>query len=104
MAQGIVMRIHKVRSETVVAACDEELLNRDIPVGEKGRTVRVSAQFYGERVVSTEEILWALRRATIVNLLGARVIALAHSEGLVAAEGTGTLGGIPHAEIFTMPG
>ena len=107
MAEGdgarIVMRIHRVRSEFVVAACDEELLERELPVGERGRTVRVSRQFYGERRVGREELLWALERATIANLLGAAVCRLACEAGLIADGTTATLGGVPHAEIVSMP-
>ncbi len=99
MPNGFVMRIHRVRAEFVVAACDAELLGRDLPVGTAGRTVKVSSQFYGERPVSEEELLWALRRATIANLLGARTLALARSEGLLAPGGAGELGGIPHAQL-----
>jgi hypothetical protein len=102
MAEGFVMRVHKVRAEFVVAACDLELLGRDLPVGSAGRTVKVSSQFYGERPVSKEELLWALRRATIANLLGARTVRVAQEEGLLSADGAGELGGVPHAEIFAM--
>jgi hypothetical protein len=103
MDTEIVMRVHRVRSEVVVAACDAELVGRELPIGTAGRTVKVSSQFYGEHPVARDELVGALRRATIVNLLGARVVALAEAEGLVAAGGTGTLGGVPHAEIFTVP-
>ena len=102
MPGGIVMRIHKVRAEFVVAACDEELLGQDLPVGSQGRTVKISSQFYGERVVSEAEIVWAIRRATVVNLLGPRVLELARREGFEGDEGLGTLGGVPHAEIFSI--
>lgn len=102
MADGIVMRVHRVRAEVVVAACDEELIGRRLPVGRAGRTVDVTAHFYGERRVSAEEFLLAARRATIVNLLGERVLATAERAGLVAPGGAGTLGGVPHAEIFSV--
>ncbi len=98
------MRVHRVRSEFVVAACDAELIGRDLPIGHAGRTVRISSQFYGERPVSPEEFVWALRRATIANLLGTRTLALATSEGLLAPGAAGSLGGVPHAEIFSMLG
>jgi hypothetical protein len=100
---GIVMRVHRVRTEMVVAACDAELIDRQLPVGASGRTVRITAHFYGERRVEREELLFHLRRATIVNLLGERVCKLAEEEGLLAAGGTGRLGGVPHAEIVTVP-
>ena len=101
---GFVMRVHRVRAEFVVAACDAELLDRDLPVGEHGRTVKVTSQFYGERRVSREELLWALQRATIANLLGERVLRVAAEGGYVTPEGTGLLGGVPHAEIFALVG
>ncbi len=104
MDDGVVMRVHRVRSEFVVAACDADLLGRDLPVGDKGRTVKVSSQFYGERRVSREELIWALQRATIANLLGERVMKLAAEGGFVSADGVGTLGGVPHAEIIAMSG
>lgn len=101
---GFVMRIHRVRAEFVVAACDAELVGQDLPIGDAGRTVRVSAQFYGERRVSREELLWALQRATVANLLGERVLRLAEEGGFVQPGGSGTLGGVPHAEIFSLVG
>ncbi|MGP8158656.1 MAG: DUF424 domain-containing protein [Thermoplasmata archaeon] len=104
MDDGVVMRVHRVRSEFVVAACDADLLGRDLPVGDQGRTVKVSAQFYGERRVSREELIWALQRATIANLLGERVLQVAAEGGFVSADGVGTLGGVPHAEIIAMRG
>lgn len=100
--KGFVMRVHRVRAEFVLAACDEELVGRELPVGAAGRTVRVSSQFYGERRVGPGELLWALQRATIANLLGERVCGLAEREGFIRPEGRGTLGGVPHAEIFTV--
>lgn len=100
---AIVMRVHRVRAEVVVAACDAELVETDLKVGASGRTVRVSAQFYGERRVGKEEFLWALGQATTANLLGARVLRLAVEAGIVDAENAGLLGGVPHVEIFAMP-
>ncbi|MCI4324669.1 MAG: DUF424 family protein [Thermoplasmata archaeon] len=102
MEGGIVMRVHKVRAEFVVAACDADLIGKELPVGKSGRTVTVTSYFYGERAVSEEELVWALQRATTANLLGPRVLEIARKGGFVAADGTGTLGGVPHAEIFAV--
>jgi uncharacterized protein len=104
VAAGVVMRIHRVRAEFVVAACDAELVGRELPVGDRGRTVKISAHFYGEREVSVEELLWALQRATVANLLGERVLRIAREHGHVGDGATTELGGVPHAEIVAMPG
>ena len=100
---GYVMRIHRVRSEFVVAACDAELLGRELPL-DGGGSVKVTSHFYGERKVSREELLWALERATVANLLGEKVLRVAAEAGHVRPEGTSFLGGVPHAEIFAMLG
>jgi hypothetical protein len=97
------MRIHRVRAEVVVAACDEELVEQDLPIGTAGRTVKISSHFYGERTVSEAELVWALERATVVNLLGERVTRFAQDHGFVAAGATSLLGGVPHAEIISVP-
>ena len=101
---GFVMRVHRVRAEFVLAACDADLIDRDLPVGDQGRTVKVSSHFYGERRVTKEELLWALQRATIANLLGSRTLRLAEEGGFIDPGGAGELGGVPHAEIFAMLG
>jgi hypothetical protein len=102
MGDGIVMRVHRVRTEFVVAACDENLLGQDLPIGTKGQTVKVTSHFYGERPVTEEELVWALQRATVANLLGAKVLAVARRGGFVEADGYGELGGVPHAQLFHM--
>jgi uncharacterized protein len=99
----VVMRVHRVRAEIVVAACDADLVGRDLPVGNAGRTAKVSGHFYGERIVSKDEFVYAMRQATVVNLLGAQTLKWAQEEGFVEEAGCGILGGIPHAEIFTVP-
>lgn len=98
---GVVMRVHRVRREVVVAACDADLLGRELPLGSGAQTVKVSPQFYGERKVLREELVWAIQHGTIVNLLGALVCQIAQEEGLLAADHTGMLGGVPHAEIVS---
>lgn len=102
MPGEIVMRVHRIRAEVVVAACDAELIGKELPVGKSGRTVTITSYFYGERPVSEEELVTALQHATTANLLGPRVLAIAREGGFVGPDGTGKLGGVPHAEIFAM--
>jgi hypothetical protein len=99
---GIVMRIHRVRAEIVVAACDAELVGQRLPIGPTGGTTHISGQFYGDRQVAAEELILAVRRCTIANLLGARTCSVVQRAGLLEEEQTGTLGGVPHAEIVSI--
>jgi hypothetical protein len=100
---GIVMRIHRVRAEIVVAACDSELVGQRLPLGPAGGTTHISGQFYGDRRVAVEELVTAVRRCTIANLLGSRTCRVVQQAGLLEEEQTGTLGGVPHAEIVSIP-
>ncbi len=97
----VVLRVHRVRGEVVVAACDAELVDTEVKLGQ--RAIKISSYFYGITAVSPPEFLREVRRGTIVNLLGPRTVSWAESAGLLAPGGTGTLGGIPHAEIVQMP-
>ncbi len=99
---GFVMRIHRVRAEFVVAACDAELVGQELPLEQGSGKVKITSHFYGERRVTKEELLWALERATVANLLGRRVLKVAQDGGHVDPRATTTLGGVPHAEIFAM--
>lgn len=100
LAGAIVMRVHRVRGEVVVAACDGELLGTSLHVGKT--LVPVSDQFYGRRVVTREEFELFIGQGTIVNLLGARTLDWARRAGLIDEGAVGTLGGVPHAEIVSM--
>jgi uncharacterized protein len=95
---AVVLRIHRVRGEVVVAACDSELLETEVRVGKT--SVKISSHFYGRIAVSEEEFVSHVRRGTIVNLLGERAVSWAVRAGLLSADGAGTLGGLPHAEII----
>jgi uncharacterized protein len=97
----VVLRVHRVRGEVVVAACDSELLEQEIHVGKT--PVRVSSHFYGRIAVSEEEFVSHVRRGSIVNLLGERTIEWAVRAGLLHPQAAGWLGGVPHAEIVEMP-
>lgn len=97
---GIVMRVHRTGGELLVAACDEELLGRELKIG-AGRQV-ISSRFYGSTRVDPPLLLQNLTFASIANLLGERTVRLAVEGKIVSQEATGRLGGIPHAEIVRL--
>lgn len=96
----VVLRIHRVRGETVVAACDSELIDRELRVGKS--SVKVSSHFYGRITVSEEEFVSHVRQGSIVNLLGERTITWAIRAGLLHPDAARPLDGVPHAEIVEL--
>jgi len=76
--EGVSVRVHRVGSETVFAACDNSLLGKRMVFGKTGAEFRVSGEFYGK---GTEEengefLEKAALDATSINLLGEEAIRL----------------------------
>jgi len=103
MSSGLVyVKKHLVGETLVVAICDHELLGKKLADEEKGITVYVDPAFYGGEVVSVEEALEVIKRASIANLLGKRIVEAAINEGLVLREAVISISGIPHAQVLVM--
>lgn len=90
---------HSSTGEIVVAACDEELLGKNLKNVE-GFTVEVSRSFYGGVLVGEEELQNYLKQGTIVNLLGEYIVEYALSHGLVLEKAIMKIGGVPHVQIY----
>lgn len=90
---------HSKAGETVVAACDEDLLGTSLRVGE-GFSVEVSRSFYGGILVEEGELERYLRQATIINLLGDSVVSYALSRGMVVKRAVVKVGGVSHVQLY----
>lgn len=93
------VKVHRRGAETLVAACDADLLGRTFR--ERGLRLEVSG-FYDGDVVSEEEFLGHLRLATMGNFVGAETIEAAKRGGFVADDGVLWIQGVPHAQYLLM--
>lgn len=82
--------------DIIVAACDAELLGKTL----EGWRVPfiVSEGFYKGTPASVEEALDALRKATICNLVGKRIVEAAIRMGIIHETAVIYLGEVPHAQ------
>lgn len=95
------MKVHRVRGEgEVVAVCDDELLNRTLRHGEA--KVPISDSFYGDRLVTDDEVREALSNACNINLFGRRAVQLAQEMGLVDEACCLEVDGVPHAQVYLL--
>ena len=95
------LKIHRVHGQgEVVAACDPDLLNRTLRHGEVD--VLISAGFYGDCLVTEDEVREALRGASNINLFGRRAVALACELGLVDEADCLLIDEVPHAQIYLL--
>lgn len=89
-------KIFNTKYNLVVAICDDELIDKVI--GSKPK-VKVSKNFYGERLIDEQFALKIMHRATIGNLMGKRIITLAEKSGFITRENVIFIDGIPHAQF-----
>ncbi|MEM2331650.1 MAG: DUF424 family protein [Nitrososphaerota archaeon] len=100
MGKRFWVKVHHSRTgEVVVAACDEELLGKNLKIVE-GLSVEVSRTFYGGVLVGEDELQSYLKQGTIINLLGEYVIEYALSHGLIIEKAVTKVGGVPHVQIY----
>lgn len=94
------LKIHNMESEIMVAACDRELIGKTFSEGEL--RIHVSKEFYKGESATDAEVIEALQKATIANLLGERAVACAIKSGVIDQDNVITIGGVPHAQMVRM--
>jgi len=94
----MILNVHKRGKDVVVAACDDDLLEKTFRCGEL--KLHVSKRFYGEETCSEGELIAALRCCTSANLVGSAVVAVAIEAGLIRRDGILYIGEVPHAQLY----
>ena len=93
-------KVYRQGREVVVAACDQDLVGKELREGKL--RLRVSEAFYGTDTVTAHDLVAQLRLCTIANLVGHRTVQLAVDQGFVAAGNVLWIGGVPHAQMATL--
>jgi len=98
----MILRVYKRGKEIVVAACDEDVIDKTFKCGEL--RLHVSKNFFGEEICGEDELIAALRRCTSANLVGKITIEIAIKAGFVNPEGVIKIGDVPHAQVYRIFG
>jgi len=98
----MILRVHRRGKDVVVAACDEDLIDRTFRCGEL--RLNVSSSFYGTETCDEDEFLAALRLCTSANLVGERTIEIAVRAGFIRRDGILRVGDVPHAQLYKISG
>lgn len=96
----MIIRVHKRGKEIVVAACDEELIDKTFRSGEL--RLHVSKRFYNGEPAEEEQLLKALRQCTTANLVGQKTIDAAIRAGYIDEDSVIFIEEVPHAQLFKM--
>ncbi|MFH1125495.1 MAG: DUF424 family protein [Candidatus Altiarchaeota archaeon] len=95
------LKFHDVPGEVLVAVCDKEILGKSFS---KGRLqIEVNERFYKGVIAGEDEVISALNKATIANIVGNMIVEKAIKHSLIAPENIIEIGGVKHAQIVSVP-
>jgi len=89
-------KIHSVKEQFIVAICDKELLGKKI--GKKMK-ITVSEAFYGGDLIDDKKALEVMKRSSICNIIGEKIIKIAIEKKFITKENIMFIGDIPHAQF-----
>jgi len=95
--EGVYVKVVRQGRDTLVAVCDAEILGKTLEGGRVPFTV--SERFYKGTLCDLAEALEAMGKASIVNMVGKRIVEAAIEGNLVQEAGIIYLGDVPHAQI-----
>lgn len=96
----ICIRVYTQGRERLVAACDPDIVGKTFR--SDGLVLEVSESFYHGDDVDEEALVNWLRLATVANLSGERVVAVAVENGFIDEGCVIRIGGVPHAQMTRM--
>lgn len=98
LKRKMLVKIHKLNKQSIVAICDEELVGK---IFEEGNLILdVKKSFYDGDKRSDVEIGDLMRNADQINVVGKRSVNLALEEELISEEDIKYVNGIPHVQII----
>lgn len=96
----ICVKVHKQGSETLVAACDADIVGRTFK--SEDLRITVSESFYKGDTGDEELLVSRLQLATIANLVGKKTLEIAIRHGFVDPDYVLQIGEVPHAQMARM--
>lgn len=93
----ISIKIYKQKGEVLLAACDQELLGKEFK--ENDLILRITEDFYCEKVVEEEEFLEHLDKCTTANLVGEKTIRAYRSTSSESTKAK-KIAGVPHLQVY----
>ncbi|MFW9935756.1 MAG: DUF424 domain-containing protein [Candidatus Thorarchaeota archaeon] len=83
--------------EYIVAICDQNILGQSFEEGD--RCIHINERFYKGKLVSVEEGLAAMGKATIANIVGENIVNEALKAQLIHERGVIRIQNVPHAQV-----
>ncbi len=78
--------------------CDVDLVGKKI--SEKNLQVDIDKNYYGEKIVETDEAENLLKTSSIINMVGKETISLSMNLGIGSEKGIKKISGVPFLIVF----
>jgi hypothetical protein len=91
-------KVFLTKYDVVVAICDEDLIEKEIE--SKEFKIKISKNFYGDKLIDEKIALKLMKKATICNLIGKNIVELAEKNNFIIKENVIFINGIPHAQFI----
>jgi len=91
----VYLKIHSQGVSEIVAACDDNLLNKELC--EQNLRLKISHDFYGEKLIDIDEAIDIISRASNFNIIGDNIIKKAVEYGIVHKLGIKKINNVPMA-------
>lgn len=88
----------KIKDQIIVAICDKELLDKKISIDDF--KIKITRIFYGGKIIDEKEALQLMKKSTVGNLFGKKIIDIAIKNNFIAKENIIYIGDIPHAQFL----
>lgn len=92
------LKIHKSSGSTIIALCDRELIGKTLKEG--NLTVTISEDFYKGKIISEEDAIDLLSKASNVNIFGEKAVSCAVRCGAVNKDNVKIINEVAHAQVF----
>lgn len=102
LTSKVYVKLVKVKNEVVLAICDEDILGKTFEDKEKGLKIEVKEVFYKGFKMELEDSISLFEKASIINLVGEKIVGKAVKKGFIKPSGIIWIAGIPHAQLIKM--
>jgi len=94
------VKIHRNERDTILAACDEDLVGRTFR--EDNKRLDVSEIFYKGEAVGRDMLVERMKNVTIMNLVGDEVVTIAIEEGYASEDSVIEVDGVKHVQVVLL--
>lgn len=93
-------KVYREGKDIIVACCDDDIRGKTFEEGEL--VLHVKESFYCGELLEGPELCSLIEKATVVNMVGKKVVKLAVGAGLIDKRNVLKVNEVPHAQMVRM--